>query len=138
MEDIAQRGAGLGDRGGKASKGWHGQYPAYCALNRQPIITEEEFLEYDGYEVKQAERSKPLIKDSLTPHAVHDSRDKTNRSELESQRHFHALLEKPYKPLKLKQLDDKIREQYSKSQFMREYRETHEADPGYHQEKADF
>jgi hypothetical protein len=57
---------------------------------------------------------------------------------LEPQRYFHALLEKPFKPPKLKQLDDKIREQYSKSQFMREYRETHEADPCYHKEKADF
>jgi len=69
---------------------------------------------------------------------VDDSRNKANRTELESQRHFHALLEKPFKPPKLKQLGDKIREQYSKSQFMREYRETHDADPGYHREKADF
>jgi hypothetical protein len=88
--------------------------------------------------MSQAKRSKPQIKDSLTPQAVDDSRNKTNRSELESQRHFHALLEKPFKPPKLKQLDEKIREQYSKSQFMREYRETHEADAGYHREKADF
>jgi hypothetical protein len=35
-------------------------------------------------------------------------------------------------------MGDILRDQYSKSQFMREYREEVQGDPGYQKEKAEF